>query len=154
MLGVRCPRSQGSPQGGAVKTGKVARGGQAQQKIELQEKPAEDQARQQQFDREKNQLLGSLKGPQGNDGLGLKSAGPTGLAQKGAGPARPAADGRFIEPPRARRAHIDAGRAGVKTAEDPCPAVYTPCLASAFRAFLSFSVLKMMVIFPPFGGLP
>ena len=26
--------------------------------------------------------------------------------------------------------------------------------ASAFRAFLSFSVLKMMVIFPPFGGLP
>ena len=91
MLGVRCPRSQGSPQGGAVKTGKVARGGQAQQKIELQEKPAEDQARQQQFDREKNQLLGSLKGPQGNGGLGLKSAGPTGLALKGAGPARPAA---------------------------------------------------------------
>jgi len=89
--GFDVPTAKVSPQGGGVKTGKAATGNQAQQKIDPQKKPAEDQARQRQFDREKKQLLGSLKGPQGNGGLGLKSAGPTGLALKGAGPARPAA---------------------------------------------------------------
>jgi hypothetical protein len=117
--GFDVPAAKAPAQGGAARTGKVATGSQSQQKIELQKKQAEDQSRQQQFDREKNQLLGSLKGSEGNGGLGLKSAGPTGLALKGAGPAKPAASEAWTpEQCRIAQARVTACRAALKqTAE-------------------------------------
>ena len=117
--GFDVPAAKAPSQGGAARTGKVATGSQSQQKIELQKKQAEDQSRQQQFDREKNQLLGSLKGSEGNGGLGLKSAGPTGLALKGAGPAKPAASEAWTpEQCRIAQARVTACRAALKqTAE-------------------------------------
>jgi len=117
--GFDVPTAKAPSPGGAAKTGKVATGSQSQQKIELQKKQAEDQARQQQFDREKIPLLGSLKGAGGNGGLGLKSAGPTGLALKSAAPAKTAASEAWTpEQCRIAQERVTACRAALKqTAE-------------------------------------
>lgn len=107
-----------SSQGGAGKTVKAPAASQGQPNIELQKKQAEDQA-QQQFDREKNQLLGRLKGSEGSGTPGLKTAGPAGLALKGTGPAGPAASEAWTpEQCRIAQERVTACRAALKqTAE-------------------------------------